>query len=282
VDDMIDRAHDALAAGETQEVDRALDEADALLRAHPELPQAAWLMAEVERARSARWRRLAPRDDEAAGRAWARALALGGARATGISEEPLAVRPQLASVTFNVAPDERLWIDGTLLPLNTTTSFEGPHTLVITLAAAPIWAGWIDLPPGTSVVEPPGGAPEPCSSIELRRVTLSSDSVHADGVRCGRWVAAAAGERVGELRLALCEGPTCGVPFTLQRFVPWTRPTMTSEPAARHWPQWASWALVGAGASIAAAVATGLVVSGAFQAAPSETRFVSGGLVRGP
>jgi hypothetical protein len=42
------------------------------------------------------------------------------------------------------------------------------------------------------------------------------------------------------------------------------------------WPTWATWGLVGAGAVIATGVV--LVASGALQAAPTETRFVSGGI----
>src|SRR5579859_3430113 len=56
----LERARDALAALDGAEVDRALATAEASLRAHPELPQAAWLLAEVERTRSTRLRRVAP------------------------------------------------------------------------------------------------------------------------------------------------------------------------------------------------------------------------------
>ncbi|MGH7436349.1 MAG: hypothetical protein ACRENE_11810, partial [Polyangiaceae bacterium] len=70
VEDLIDRARDALAGTDGSAVDREIAKAEALLRAHPELPQAAWLMAEVERVRAVRLGQMPPVDAAAATRAW--------------------------------------------------------------------------------------------------------------------------------------------------------------------------------------------------------------------
>src|SRR5258708_2982295 len=77
--------------------------AAALLRAHRELPQAGWLMAEVERARAVRWLRVRPVDADAAARAWRRADALDGGRQPSVAEQGLDGRAPEASVDV-VAP----------------------------------------------------------------------------------------------------------------------------------------------------------------------------------
>ncbi|HEX3343550.1 MAG TPA: hypothetical protein VHS09_03210, partial [Polyangiaceae bacterium] len=76
VERLVDKVRDAITARDADAADRAIAAAEATLRAHPELPQAAWAMAEVERARSTRFRRLPPLDEDAAERAWMRAEAL--------------------------------------------------------------------------------------------------------------------------------------------------------------------------------------------------------------
>src|SRR5579871_2896 len=80
VEVQLDAARDALTAREGAGVERAVDTAESTLRAHPELPQAAWLMAELERVRALRALRVAPADPAAADLAWARATALDGGR----------------------------------------------------------------------------------------------------------------------------------------------------------------------------------------------------------
>lgn len=61
VENELDRARDAISALDADAAERALARAEALLREHPELPQAAWLRAEVHRAWAARFTRIEPR-----------------------------------------------------------------------------------------------------------------------------------------------------------------------------------------------------------------------------
>src|SRR5580700_5535610 len=98
VERLLDRARDAMVARDGEAVDRVLSAAASTLQAHPELPQAAWLMAEVERAKSSRLRRIAPVDEAAANVAWTRAEALDGGRVAGIGEQA-AASPAAATLT---------------------------------------------------------------------------------------------------------------------------------------------------------------------------------------
>ena len=66
VEKELDRAREAIAALDADVAERALARAETLLREHPELPQAAWLRAEVHRSWAARWTRVEPRDDQRA------------------------------------------------------------------------------------------------------------------------------------------------------------------------------------------------------------------------
>jgi len=59
----LDRAKDAITSQDGALADASLRRAEGVLRLHPELPQAAWLLAEVWRARASRYRLLAPHDN---------------------------------------------------------------------------------------------------------------------------------------------------------------------------------------------------------------------------
>ena len=64
-------ARDAIAALDGDGADKALARAEVELLAHPELPQAAWLLAEVRRASALRTSRIQPFDEARATRDWA-------------------------------------------------------------------------------------------------------------------------------------------------------------------------------------------------------------------
>jgi hypothetical protein len=289
VEDLVERAHDATAAREGDAIDRATAAAEDRLRAHPELPQAAWLMAEVERARSTRWRRIDPTDAEAADREWVRAEALDGGRMPGLGETSAASQPADAQVTLALPDGDEARLDGAhVSEAGVTATHAGPHALVVMADGAPVWAGWIDLPPGPSAVEIDAPAPTPCSSADAARASLTagdsagvSASVRAQRVRCARWVAVAPGPTPGALRIATCEGARCSDLLVWRDVPPWIAPApVAGNPEAgrlQHpWPRWATWVLAGAGVAVAAGIA--VAASGALQAAPTETRFVSGGL----
>jgi hypothetical protein len=280
VEDDIDRARDAVAAHDTERAERAIEAADAALRAHAELPQAAWLMAEVERARASLWRRVAPLDLEAADRAWTRAEALDGGRVAGVGEEAAAAHAAAATVTLAVSPgDAKAWLDGQAVDgAASAATRAGLHALVLTWAGAPVWASWVEVPAGATALDVPLDVAPPCSAGDVSRARVgAAGGVEAGFVRCPSWVAVEAGARPGTVRVAMCEADRCGAPVEWRAPAPWTwSPPVREDDERRSWPAWATWALVGGGAAVAAGVIA--VAAGAFQQAPTETRFVSGGL----
>jgi hypothetical protein len=309
VEELLDRARDAIAARDGEGVDRATSTADAWLRAHPELPAAAWLMAEVERARATRWRRIAPEDVEAAARSWARAEALDGGRIPGIGEIAGAEHAATATVSLELPGDDDARLDGRPLPRDGAKSDEaiaargttrvvatraGPHALVVTAGGAAVWAGWIEIGPRTSSVAIDAPTAVPCSTAEFARVSNASNASNASAtvgasaavdarrVTCGAWLAVSAGKEPGTIRVARCGAGRCDPSAGWPETPAWAReppPLVTPErgaTAAQHWPVWATWALAGAGVALAAGVV--VVASGGLQGPPTTTQFVTGGL----
>lgn len=287
VEARLETARDAIGARDGDGADRALSSADGMLRAHPELPQAAWLMAEVERSRAARWRRVQPTDPEAADGAWLRAEAIDGGRVPGVGEESSPRHPKAATVAVDVSPgDAHLWLDGAATQERDISTYAGIHAFVVTWAGSPVWAEWVEAPPGRSTVhvDAPGAAE--CSVEDVARAHVMSqtvgtsrvDRIEALHVQCGAWVAANPGTGVGSVRMALCETDRCGTAFEWRPSAPWTWAPPTEYRSERKGLPWATWSLVGLGVAIATGVA--VVASGALQPTPTETRFVSGGIKR--
>jgi hypothetical protein len=275
----IDRAREAVAAHDRDGAVRAIDAADATLRAHAELPQAAWLMAEVERARAAMWRRLPPFDVEAADLAWTRAEALDGGRVGGIGEQAAAGHAAAASVKLALSPgDARAWLDGRAVGGPEAVTAAGLHALVVTWEGSAVWASWVEVREGESALAVSVDVAAACSADDVARARAgAAGGVEAVFVRCPSWVAARAGARPGTVRVASCEAERCGDAVEWRAPAPWTwSPPVREDDERRSWPAWATWALVGGGAAVAAGVIA--VAAGAFRQGPSETRFVSGGL----
>ena len=274
VEAQLERARDAAAAKDENEVDRALGSARNLLDAHAELPNAAWLMAEVERARSTQMRRMRRAYREEADRAWARAEALDGGRVPGLGETASTGHPQAATLFIAPLPDEQAWLDGVPSTSGSVSSREGPHSLVVTWHRAPAWAGWIEIPPGNSTLPLPVlGAPA-CSRADLERARATRILVDASEVRCARWVAVTPGLLPGAVRVATCASGRCDALVDWQSPPAWTWQPADRKRTAR-WPAWATWGLVGTGVAIGAAVAVGVAAG---QSLPHETKYVGGGL----
>lgn len=290
VEDLLERGRAAMAAADGADVDAALSSAESLLRAHAELPQAAWLMAEVERGRSARWRRIPPIDVEAADRAWALAEGLDGGRVPGLGEESSAVQAPLADIVIEGRVGTSLWIDGKLTTPGDVALRTGPHAIVVTQSGTPVWATWLDLTAGASRVRPLTRSAPPCSEEDLRGVALAGETILPHGVRCSRWVAAERASLPGAVRVSECEQDRCaraiewrsgraGPDVALPALDP-RRGHGVAERPVRSWPSWATWTLVAAGVAVAAGAV--VFASGVWKSTPSETRFVGGGLVNGP
>lgn len=287
VERWLDTARDAIAAHEQDSADRALSSAESLLRAHPELPQAAWLMSEVDRARSAQWRHVPPTDAQAAEGAWLRAEAIDGGRVAGVGEEASATHPPSATIAVDLTPeDAELWLDGQPARDHVIATRAGTHALVATWGGAPVWAEWIEIPAGRSSVRVKTQAALACSDRDVARAHLTADPSGAPGARridaphvsCRAWVAATEGTGLGSVRMALCEASRCGPALEWRAPEPWTWSPPDDRGNERKGVAWATWSLVGAGVAIAAGVV--ILASGALRPVPAETHFVSGGIKR--
>lgn len=284
----LDRARLAIGAADADAAERALARGESLLREHPELPQAAWLRAEVERAWAARWLRVEPRDETRARAAWENAAALDGGRAPGIGEAAFPPRDAVkATVALALAGADEvtLWLDGAPLQPTSRTAraatyvievAPAEHHLLATSGGGTVFASWVAIagaePAPLHVSVAPRGA---CSREQLGRAEVQDGRIAAPGVTCARWLAAVPGERRGSVRVARCERDTCGplLEWRVERMPTYGPPQAHDKRSG--WPAWATWAIVGIGAATATSVA--LVASGVFEARPVEPRFVVGG-----
>jgi hypothetical protein len=272
VEDWLDSARDALTARSAADVDRALAAARSLLDAHPELPNAAWLMAEVERARAARFRRIPPTDLEAAERAASRAYALDGGRLAGAGETQ-ATLPPTATITLQMraAREEQVWMDGSPATTLAVESRAGPHAIVVTWQGVPIWARWVEAPPGASAIALSELDARACSSADLGPAHLAEgERVEAHLALCAHWVAAAQGLTRGAVRVATCQADRC-TPLADWHAAPlWSQPVQTEHKHRSGWPAWATWGLVGTGAAVVSGVVVAVVASSSRSAGGSE------------
>jgi hypothetical protein len=275
VEDELERARDAVAAQETDGAERALARAEAILRAHPELPNAAWLMAEVHRLWSSRWHRLEPRDPARGDAAWRRAAALDGGRVAGVGETPAspeaAVHPRF--VIEGAAEGATVLLDGA--PLVDRPA--GEHVITVSAGGVVRYAAWLATADATELHVRVPGAPA-CSTGDLASAQRDADDgslVRAAAVRCPSWLAVAPlGAALG---VATCEGGTCG-PLAEWRVGTLAPPPADVRPeAAPHrWPGWATGAIFATGIVVVTGIT--LAATGAFDKSRTETRFVNGGL----
>jgi hypothetical protein len=275
VEEEIEHARDALIALDTAAVERALSKADALLRAHPELPQAAWLEAEVLRTWGTRWQRLSPRDATRAAAAWAHAAGLDGGRATGVGEVLAEKAPSVtATLAFNTLGEGPFVVrlDGVVVPGPLLIGTRGEHQLTVTRGDALVWAAWVELGDGGTVHV---ALPEPaaCAREDLERAHVTDREVVAEGVTCPDWVFARQLPLADEgLSLATCAKNHCG------GFFRWKVGAMGPVlPPARagvsHWPVWATVVVVSASA-VAVGAAT-LAATGVFRPTRDEPVFTT-------
>jgi len=264
----IEHARDATSAQDGDASDRALARAETLLHDHPELPQGAWLMAEVQRGWATRWARVPPRDPERAAAAWRRARGLDGGREAGVGEEAVsAVDPDVGfALTLDGYGDARL--DGAPVAA-------GAHQVTVTRSGRLVWAGWVAVTEGATARVALPEIPR-CSLEDFARVRLRDRAVLAAGVGCARWVAASPAPDPGSVFVSLCAMDRCGalVEWRVGAGVP---PIADRAEHPSRWPAWATWTLVGAGAVVVAGAAVGIDAA-AHSGGASVPPFVSGGL----
>jgi hypothetical protein len=271
VEEELEKARDASSALDADAAERSLAEAETTLRQHPELPQAAWLMAEVERGWARRWGSVPPKDPDRAIAAWKRAQGLDGGREPSVGE--VATTTSELPVSFQVVLDGEgeMRLDGRPVTAGTVAKTPGEHQLTVTRRGTLVWAGWIGVAEGTVVrIAPP--EPPPCSAFDFATVSVVGTTVRATGVRCDLWVAAKPEGDQGKLFVALCRRDRCDALLEWRSLG--TGPPVPVGPAST-WPAWATWTLVGVGAAAIAGVTVGLDV--AFHSGASTNLFDVGG-----
>lgn len=294
----LQRAREAITNLDADGAERALARAEDALRDHPELPEGAWLRAEILRGWSTRFLRIEPRDEPRARRAAEEADALDGGRVAGIGEvtfprtSPVAGRVRVVGVPTGATI--AVWLDGAPLapatngpPETTEFVFEagpGEHLLRVDAGAGEPFAGWIGVVGGRAegrgsapiVVEVPVAPPLACSAASFGVVRARGASVEAPGVTCPRWLAVRPGGREGALLVASCNGETCGALGEWRIEHTGVTKAAPGDERSHRWPAWATWTLVSVGAVAATAVI--LTAAGVFREPEVEPRFVAGGV----
>ena len=268
IESSLEEARNAGASLEQSRALSALERAEHVLREHPELPQSAWLMAEIFE-QSATVENTAPDGAEAADALRKRAAALEGSRAAPFSDRAPEAEATLASTqrlsVEGLEPGDGLEWDGVPTQPTLMTS-AGDHHARVTRAGRLLWAGWVKLAAEVPSVHLPVPETVACSSDDIGRSHLAAGrAVAAANARCDSYVLARA--RPGGIEAAQCESEHCG------NVVIWEHPQVAAAtaPAAKKtiWPY--------AIAATAGALVVGSIVlwrAGAFDQANPSTREV--------
>jgi hypothetical protein len=246
VEEELHAAREMTAQHDADRAERSLAHAEALLRAHPEVAQAAWLLAEVERGWASRFFQLEPRDVERAARHWRAAAALDGGRAPGVGEPVTTVdAPAVFSIDARGPADMR-W-DGDPITPGPHEARPGMHQLVAKAPSssgnAVVFAQWITVAAG-SIVHVALPTAEPCSR---------ADFATKENVQCPTWIEAKRGDRAGTFVVRTCAGSSCGAELLV---APFSTMGPDAHPIVhRGLPIWAAWTLAGVGIVAAGALA---------------------------
>jgi hypothetical protein len=270
----LSQASQAVVQDDTDAAERALARAEARVLAHPELPQAAWLRAEVERGWSQRYSQLLPKNEDRARAAWQRANALGGARVAALTETGTQEASPQAHVRF-VLPDAELWVDAHRITTEAGTLAEGPHQVRVVRDGRTVRAAWVGVGEGTVIDFSQERSTGACSKADFSSIALDPEgSPKTAGISCPTWVLARSTPIAGTIQVASCERDKCTT------WLEWrTMNALPSpEPYVHHkrWPGWATWTLVGVGAATATAVT--VIATGVLEAHAKEPRFTNGGV----
>ncbi len=255
---------------------------DELLSAHPELPQAAWLMAE-RYALEAQLHTSAG-DDVAAAAAVERAQLLEGRRDAAAGSRPPSPSAQHSGPAPNSLPSARrggarpadeLIVDGIALGQDIEIH-PGQHHVQLFRAQRRIAAAWVEVGADRRLpIEVPGTS---CDELDLLGTRVGDARPEPLlGVTCDAW-AAARENASGGLEFAFCKGSSCEPWQTVPKpqlaaSAAATAPRPHAAEADAHaGSPWLTWSLVG----LAAVGATGLVLwqTGAFDEPAPATKIV--------
>jgi len=211
IESSLEEARNAAASLEQNRALGALERAERVLREHPELPQSAWLMAEILE-QSAEVENTAPDGAEAANALRKRAAALEGPRAAPFSDRaPDRELDVAGSQSLNVdglEPGDELSWDGVLIR-GTLTTAAGEHHVRVARGGRLLWAGWTQLSVAQLSVRLPVPETVACSTDDIGLGHIAGGrAVAAPHARCESYVLARA--RPGGIEAALCEREHCG------------------------------------------------------------------------
>jgi hypothetical protein len=225
------------------------------LRGHPELPQAAWLMAERFQIEA---NAIADSNPAEAKKLEARARTLEGSRVAAFgsnASDPVPLATERVELR-GLGQHDRVYIDG-LVASRTPTLVPGEHHARVLRRGRAVWAGWLKLS-AQKPVRVPVPPPAACGKDDLGAPRVAGDRVQVgQGVLCPRWIVAQP-RAGGGVEVATCSGSWCG---PLQ---PWSRrseelysgPPQGPRQDEGGLPAWAGWLIAGA----SAAAVTGVVL----------------------
>jgi hypothetical protein len=211
IESSLEEARNAAASLEQSRALGALERAEQVLREHPELPQSAWLMAEILE-QLAELESSAPDGADAARALRKRAAALEGPRAEPFSDRAPERQADVASgqplSVEGLSPGDALSWDG-IETAGTLITREGEHHARVARGGRLLWAGWLKLDPGEIRVHLPVPETVPCSADDIGGGQfISGRAVPAANARCESYVLARA--RTSGIEAALCERERCG------------------------------------------------------------------------
>jgi len=235
IESSLEEARNAAAALEQSQALGALERAERVLREHPELPQSAWLMAEILQ-QSAELENTAPDGADAAATLRKRAAALEGPRAAPFSDRAPERETEVAAAQSvsveGLEPDDALSWDGVQTRATVTTT-AGEHHARVARGGRLLWAGWLHVSTAQASVRLPVPETVACSLDDIGRSHFAAGrAVPAPNARCESYVLARA--RANGIEASLCERERCG------NVVIWQHPQESAAPAAStkktFWP----------------------------------------------
>jgi hypothetical protein len=236
IESSLEEARNAAAALEQSRALAALERAERLLREHPELPQSAWLMAEILE-QSAELESSAPDGAEAASALRKRATLLEGPRAApfadGAPEREAEVGLRQRSSIEGLEPGDTLEWDGVETESAIMTA-AGNHHARVARNGRLMWAGWVEVIAAKPSLRLPVPETVACSADDIGRAHFASGrAIAAAHARCDSYVLARA-RPFGGIEVASCERDQCGKVVIWER----TREGSAAAPAAKKtiWP----------------------------------------------
>ncbi|HYQ26547.1 MAG TPA: hypothetical protein VER04_04985, partial [Polyangiaceae bacterium] len=235
IESSLEEARNAAAALEQSRAQSALERAEQVLREHPELPQSAWLMAEIFE-QSAELESTAPEGTDSANAQRLRRAVLEGPRAAPFSDRV----PERA---LNPVPTQRLSVEG-LEPGDTlewdgvaseptVVTAPGEHHARVARDGRLLWAGWLQVARDAQGVRLPVPETVACSTDDIGHGHFAAGrAIAASHARCESYVLARA-RPGGGIEAAWCERDRCG------KVVIWDRARAAAPVATQHktiWP----------------------------------------------